>query len=336
MKQVYIVYDSAVGSFANQISREWAKSGYEVLGMMAIPADEEHKTLLTVESIVRALLAVGAGRSTLLLAVGGGVTTDICGFAAAIYKRGMEVEYVPTTLLAQVDAAIGGKTGVNFDGVKNAIGVIRLPRKVYFRTEPYASLPAGQIRSGAAELLKTFALFDAKRYDEAVRLFAQLQAAAYKGTVVSDALPKIVELASAASKFKGKVVSADLFDNGKRHLLNLGHTFGHAIEWWQSTEEGAAALPVKYSHGEAVAIGMVRAAELSEKEGLASEGFAQSLRADLKACGLPTELPCPQEALLPAILNDKKIVEGGKLDFVYLKRIGKPVLKKRRISDITL
>ena len=125
MKQVYIVYDSAVGGFANQINREWAKSGYEVLGMMAIPADEEHKTLATVDSIVRALLGAGAGRGTLLLAVGGGVTTDICGFVAAIYKRGMAAEYVPTTLLAQVDAAIGGKTGVNFDGVKNAVGVIR-------------------------------------------------------------------------------------------------------------------------------------------------------------------------------------------------------------------
>ena len=127
----------------------------------------------------------------------------------------------------------------------------------------------------------------------------------------------------------------DLFDTGRRHLLNFGHTFGHAIEWWQNTEEGSAALPVKYSHGEAVAIGMVRAAQLSEKESLAEPGLADSLRADFKACGLPTELPCPEDKLLPAIANDKKTVDSGKLDFVYIRRIGKPVLKKRRISDIT-
>lgn len=335
MKQFFIVYDSAVSSFTNQLRGEWTKAGWELLGMLPIPADEQHKTLETVESIQRALLGAGASRSTLLLAVGGGVTTDICGFAAAIYKRGMAVEYVPTTLLAQVDAAIGGKTGVNLDGVKNAVGVIRLPQKVHFRSEPLSSLPSSQLRSGAAEMLKTFALFDEKLYNEAVRLFAQLQAAGYSGTVISDALPRITELASAAAKYKEKVVKKDLFDTGRRHLLNFGHTFGHAIEWWQNTEEGAAAISVKYSHGEAVAIGMVRAAELSERDSIAEAGFAERLRADLKACGLPTGLPCPEDKLIPAIENDKKIVEGGKLDFVYMKRIGKPVLKKRRISDIT-
>ena len=335
MKQVFIVYDSAVGSFANQLKAEWTKAGWELLGMLPIPADEQHKTLDTLESICRAILKAGASRSTLLLAVGGGVTTDICGFAAAVFKRGMAVEYVPTTLLAQVDAAIGGKTGVNLDGLKNCLGVIRLPQKIHFRSEPLRTLPAAQLRSGAAEMLKTFALFDEKLYDEAVRVFAKLQAAGYSGSVVEEALPKITELAAAAAKCKEKVVKKDLFDTGRRHLLNFGHTFGHAIEWWQNTEEGSAALPVKYSHGEAVAIGMVRAAQLSEKESLAEPGLADSLRADFKACGLPTELPCPEDKLMPAIANDKKIVDSGKLDFVYIRRIGKPVLKKRRISDIT-
>ncbi|MBS7302175.1 MAG: 3-dehydroquinate synthase, partial [Bacteroidales bacterium] len=142
MKQVFIVYDSAVGSFTNQLKAEWTKAGWELLGMLPIHADEQHKTLDTLESICRALLSAGASRSTLLLAVGGGVTTDICGFAAAVFKRGMAVEYVPTTLLAQVDAAIGGKTGVNLDGLKNCLGVIRLPQKIHFRSEPLRTLPA--------------------------------------------------------------------------------------------------------------------------------------------------------------------------------------------------
>lgn len=333
MKKVFVVYDSAVSGFANLISKEWEKAGNEIIGMMAIPADESHKNLETVESICRALLMAGADRSAVLLAVGGGVTTDICGFAGAIYKRGIQVENVPTTLLSQVDAAIGGKTGVNMDGVKNAIGVIRLPHKVHFRSEPLKTLPADQIRSGAAEMLKTFALFDAKRYDEAVRVFAQVQASAYRGSVMEDALPHIVELAAAAAKYKEKIVKKDLFDTGKRHLLNLGHTYGHAIEWWQNTEEGLAAVKEKFSHGAAVAVGMVQAAVLSEREKISAPGLADRIRADFKACGLPVDLPCEEEKLFPAMANDKKISDG-KLDFVFLKNIGRPVLKKRRLKDI--
>ena len=339
-KQAYIVYDIAVEEFVGRLAAQWQKDGYcEVKDKMAIVAGEEDKNLGTVQAICSWLLASGAPRSTTLVGVGGGATTDLVGLAGALYKRGMPVEYVPTTLLAQVDAAIGGKTGVNLDGVKNAIGVISLPKKVHILAEPLKTLSAREWKSGSAELIKTFALFDPEQYDKAIRIFSLVNGAGYTKEATDAALPEIIELAKAAAKLKEKAVKKDIFDRDKRHLLNLGHTYGHAIEWWQSAgtsiTKGNEITIVNYSHGEAVAIGMVAAARLSEIEDLAEHGFAARLAKDLESCGLPTQLPAKAEELLPAIANDKKI-DGDKLDFVYLKAIGKPVLKKRRLEDLIL
>ena len=339
-KHAYIVYDIAVEAFARELAAKWGKEGYcEVKDMMAIVAGEEDKSLATVQAICSWLLANGAPRSATLVAVGGGATTDIVGLAGALYKRGMPVEYVPTTLLAQVDAAIGGKTGVNLDGVKNAIGTITLPQKVHILAEPLKTLSPREWKSGSAELIKTFALFDPEQYDKAIRIFSLVNGAGYTKEATDAALPEIIELAKAAAKLKEKAVKKDLFDRDKRHLLNLGHTYGHAIEWWQSAgtsiTKGNEITIANYSHGEAIAIGMVAAARLSEIEDIAEHGFAAKLAKDLESCGLPTQLPAKAEELLPAIANDKKI-EGDKLDFVYLKAIGKPVLKKRRLEDLIL
>lgn len=341
-----MVYDFAVRSFAQELTTQWQKDGYcEVKDKMSIDASEEDKSLAAVQAICSWLLANGAPRSATLVAVGGGVTTDIVGLAGALYKRGIAVEYVPTTLLAQVDAAIGGKTGVNLDGVKNTLGVIRLPEKIHFMAEPLKTLSPREWRSGAAELIKTFLLFDPEQYDKAIRIFSLVQGAGYTPEAVDAALPQILELSKAAAKLKEKAIKGDLFDRSKRHLLNLGHTYGHAIEWWQNVDGGQAAINdgagsgdivlANYSHGEAVAIGMVIAARLSEIDGLAEHGFAAKLAADLESCGLPSQLPTRAEDLMPAIENDKKI-EGDKLDFVYLKGIGKPVLKKRRPKDLMI
>ena len=356
-KQAYIVYDHSVGSFAQELSVRWEKEGYcEVKGKMEIFATEEDKSLATVQAICSWLLANGAPRSATLVAVGGGVTTDLVGLAGALYKRGMPVEYVPTTLLAQVDAAIGGKTGVNLDGVKNALGTISLPQKVHILSEPLKTLSPREWKSGSAELIKTFALFDAELYDKAVRMFSLVNGAGYTQEAIDAALPEIIELSKAAAKLKEKAVKKDLFDRDKRHLLNLGHTYGHAIEWWQMADQAGHDAPVipghdtlvipgsdrvssdhkgRFSHGEAVAIGMVAAARLSEIEDIAEHGFAARLAKDLEACGLPTQLPTKAEDLFQAISNDKKI-EGDKLDFVFLKDIGKPVLKKRRLKDLMI
>ncbi|MBO4465413.1 MAG: 3-dehydroquinate synthase [Bacteroidales bacterium] len=339
-KQAYIVYDIAVEEFARKLAADWKKDGYcEVKDMMAIVASEEDKSLAAVQAICSWLLANGAEKGATLVAVGGGVTSDVVGLAGAIYKRGMPVEYVPTTLLAQVDAAIGGKTGVNLDGVKNAVGLISLPQKVHILPEPLKTLGPREWKSGSAELIKTFALFDSELYDKAIRLFSLVNGAGYTQEAVDAAIPEIIELAKAAARLKEKAVKKDLFDRDKRHLLNLGHTYGHAIEWWQSAgvsiTKGNEITIANFSHGEAVAIGMVAAARLSEIEDIAEPGLATRLAKDLESCGLPTQLPASAEELFPAINNDKKI-EGDKLDFVFLKDIGKPVLKKRRIKDLIL
>ena len=348
-KQAYIVYDLAVETFAQKLGARWQKDGYcEVKGSMAIVAGEQDKTLATVQSICSWLLQMGADKSSTLVAVGGGVTTDLCGLAAALYKRGIDLENVPTTLLGQVDAAIGGKNGVNLDGVKNVLGVIKLPQKVHLFAEPLATLTPEEFRSGAAELLKTFILFDAEKYEKAVRILSLIQGSGYTREAIEAALPEIIELSRAASAYKEKAVKKDLFDRDRRHLLNFGHTYGHAIEWWQNVSDGQVAIAqvpatgapsaitlANYTHGEAVAIGMVAAARLSEIEGIAEPGLAARLAKDLESCGLPTTLPTQAEQLFPAITNDKK-KDGDKLDFVYLKEIGKPVLKKRRLSDLLI
>ena len=301
-KHIFVVYDRNVEGFAQRIAGQAGNS--KKLPMQAITADEAHKSIDTVMGICRWLLEQGADRDALVLAVGGGVTTDMAGFAASIYKRGIRYANVPTTLLSMVDAAIGGKTGVNLDGYKNLLGVIRQPEFTAIFPEALETLPEREFRSGLAEMLKTFIIKNPK--------------GAYERTV-RGSKSELAELIQLAAGVKQEIVEKDEFESGLRRKLNLGHTFAHAIEWWK---------PGKFTHGEAVAIGMVQAARISEKLGIAEEpGLADRISADLKACGLPTELPCPAEQLLPAILKDKK-AEGGRINFVLPVKIGKVVVKK--------
>lgn len=303
-KSVYVVYDRNVADFAEKIA-----SGRPSL---AITADEEHKTMATVLDICGWLLAQKADRESLVLAVGGGVTTDMVGFAANIYKRGVRYANVPTTLLAMVDAAIGGKTGVNLDSYKNMLGVIRQPEFTYINPTVLSTLPERQLKSGAAEMLKTFIIKDNGNYEKALKVIsAPFDAAAYE------------PLIAAAAKVKRGVVRRDEFERGPRRMLNLGHTYGHAVEWWQRKN----GIEDPYTHGEAVAIGMVQAARMSEEKGYAREGLANKLKADFAFCGLPTEFPCPLSELEQAVKQDKK-AEGSKINFVFIKNIGKVIIKK--------
>ena len=292
-KQVFVVCDRNVEGFAKHLAgrRE----------MMAIDADEKHKTIDTVMQICRWLLSKGADRDALVLAVGGGVTTDMAGFAASIYKRGVRYANVPTTLLSMVDAGIGGKTGVNLDGFKNLLGVIRQPEFTAIFPEVLQTLPEKELRSGLAEMLKTFIIKNPSH--------------AYERTVAEGPLPELIQLAAG---IKQEIVEKDEFESGVRRKLNLGHTWGHAIEW---------RFPGAFSHGEAVAIGMVQAARYAEKAGVAEKGLAERIEKDLKACGLPTALPCPVKELMPAIANDKK-AQNGQIRLVLPARIGKVVVKK--------
>ena len=266
-----------------------------------IHASETDKTLATVERLVAELLSLEADRDTMLVGVGGGVTTDITGFVAAVYKRGLRFGFVPTTLLAQVDAAIGGKNGVNFDRYKNMVGTFRLPEFVYIDTDVLTTLSPRELRCGAAEMLKTFLLADADAYTRAVAHFSGQH---------PERVP--TALVRRAAEIKCQFVEQDPEDRGVRRLLNLGHTFGHAIEKCSS----------QYLHGEAVAIGIVMAAEMAVREGLMTAEDAARIRADFQAVGLPVEPPVPEAELRAAMLQDKKRT-GGTLRFVLPETIGK-------------
>lgn len=298
--------------------------------LLAIVADEEHKDMDTVLGICRWLLECGADRDAVVYAVGGGVTTDMAGFAASIYKRGVRYVNYPTTLLCQVDAGIGGKTGVNLDGYKNILGVINFPLETRILPQALETLPERELRSGAAEMLKTFIIKDGGNYRKAVEALS-------RDKVDTDELAPLIE---AAAQVKREIVAQDPTEKGLRRVLNLGHTFAHAIEWYQhgharpaaaaasatTPAAASAAGSAPYSHGEAVAIGIIQAARISEKLGIAAQGLAERLAEDFRACRLPVELPCRAQLLEQAIWKDKK-AEHGIIHFVLIEDIGTVIIK---------
>lgn len=311
--KVFLVYDRNVAWVAQEIAAACPPAGMKVLD-----ASEKAKDMATVLDLCSWLLEAGADRSSLLLAVGGGITTDLAGFAACIYRRGIRFAFVPTTLLAQVDAAIGGKTGINFLDFKNMLGVIRQPEFTFECAQVLRTLPRRDFLSGAAELLKTFLIDNTgNAYEKTVAL---LSAPADSATLQT--------LIAAAAKVKAGIVSRDEQERGERRCLNLGHTFAHAIEH----EARQAGLDV--THGEAVAVGILLAARLSEAMGLAPKGLAARLEADWTACGLPTGVPFDPATLTAAMTKDKK-AEGDTIHFVLLSSIGQVEIRKISASEAT-
>lgn len=274
--------------------------GAEASGILPLDATEQGKTLETVTEICRWLMEQGADREAFLLGIGGGVTTDITGFAASVYKRGIRFGFIPTTLLSQVDAAIGGKNGVNLDSFKNMVGVIRQPEVTFICPEPLETLPPQQIVSGGAELLKTFIINNENdNYSKAVE-------------ALKNKSMNFGALVAEAAKVKAGITGRDPEEHGERRLLNLGHTFAHAIEKLSDEEIG---------HGQAVAMGIILAARLSEKVGTAAEGLASRFERDFKACGLPTLSPFGISEMAGAMKKDKK-AEGNIIHFVLPLSIG--------------
>ncbi len=337
---VFLVCDSALWYGAGKTIAD--ALGQRLKGVKLLQASETGKSLETVEGILSAMLDAGLTRRSFVLAVGGGITTDIAGFAASIYKRGVAFGFVPTTLLAQVDAAIGGKNGVNFGGLKNMVGVIRQSEFTYICPSFLTTLPREILLEGAAELFKTFIIADEKAYSEAVELFAGY-AAGSSDFRQEDFFKSLGTLSWKAAMIKAAIVEQDPEEGGLRMVLNLGHTFAHAIE---SLSKGG------WSHGDAVAVGTVMAAKLAESlsgkvdaepiatdvreavEGIAvkgkllcEKGLAARLEADFKAVGLPTECPYPFEALCAAMAQDKK-ADGAKINFVLPVKVGKVEIVK--------
>lgn len=339
-KHVFVVMDSNVAMncpAAYEVSQMMNRRG--VPGML-VDISEEAKCMDTVMDICGWLLENGADRDALVLAIGGGITTDMVGFAASLYKRGVRCAYVPTTLLAQVDAAIGGKTGVNFDGYKNMLGTICQPEFTYICPQVLESLPMEDFQAGAAEMLKTFIIEDNGNYKAAVRLLKDLAddfVAICQGSTLSDGearwpevlLPRLAELTpliAAAAKVKAEIVSRDQFETGERRKLNLGHTFGHAIESLSHKRHN------DIDHGHAVALGMVYAAQLAEKLEMTEPGFAAAIERDLENCLLLIINPYSIKDMAEAMTKDKK-AEDGKVHFILPRAVGEVVVHDMTVEE---
>ncbi len=344
---VFVVADRQVKSSAEQVVKAHEEQKLEGTlphpsNLLLLDVSEENKSMPTVLGICKWLMDNDAGRNALLLAIGGGITTDMAGFAASIYKRGIRFAYVPTTFLSQVDAAIGGKTGVNFENYKNILGVIRQPEFTYICPEVLGTLPYRDFLSGAAELLKTFIIDNAdNNYEKAVEVLSEIHESIDRKQAIALHLAEIEELAAAAARIKAGIVERDEFECGERRKLNLGHTFAHAIESVSMSRRYGAESGI--SHGEAVAMGMIMAAKASERYyNLAPENSLRSddiagqndtatseegkslssrLARDFSRCGLPTECPFPPESLSGAMKKDKK-AENGIVHFVLIRAIG--------------
>lgn len=285
-------------------------SGYAAI---ELPPGEESKSLETVAFIYEKLVELEADRTTFLVAVGGGVVSDVAGFAASTFLRGLGFGCAATTLLAQVDASVGGKTAVNFKGYKNMIGVIRQPRFVICDPVFLATLPRRHFLNGLAEIVKHAAL-------GSPRLFISLEKRS------ADALAPgsefLEDLIYQSAAIKAGIVGRDETEAGERRKLNFGHTLGHALE---------ACLGL--FHGEAVSLGMVMAAELSARKGLLSRDESGRISALLESLGLPTYAVFDKRAVLDAVRRDKKRT-GAKIKFVFLKSIGEPVVEDLDIEEL--
>jgi 3-dehydroquinate synthase len=278
---------------------------------IVLPAGEATKSMAELERLLDQILALGIERRTMLVAFGGGVVGDLAGFAAAILLRGLDYVQIPTTLLAQVDSAVGGKTGINSHHGKNLVGSFHQPRLVLADTDVLRTLPARELCAGYAEVVK-YGVIDRPEFFA----WLELNGAALLAGDAALQQQAIVESCRA----KAALVAADEREAGARALLNLGHTFAHALEALTGYSEALL-------HGEAVALGIALAATLSVRLGLCPPADAERIRRHFAAAGLPTTragLPAPvrsAEAMLAAMEHDKK-VERGRPRFVLLRGIG--------------
>ena len=263
-----------------------------------IPAGEEHKRLSTVETIYHDLLSNGMTRKDLIIALGGGVTGDITGFAAATFLRGVALCQIPTTLLAQVDSSVGGKTGVDLPEGKNLVGAFYQPRLVLIDPNVLTSLPDRVFSEGMGEVIKYGCISNP---------------AILEMSAAPDYKENIENIIYECVKIKRDVVAVDEHDTGLRMILNFGHTIGHAAEKLGNY--------VDLAHGEAVAIGMVAAMRLSNQMG-APVDHVPMLTIALQNAGLPTELTYEREAIYSALLSDKKKF-GGTVNFILVRELGK-------------
>jgi len=310
-RRAIIITDTNVGPiYAARLEAALAQAGHQTR-TITLPAGEATKSFAQLEDLLENLIDGGLERGSVLIALGGGVIGDLTGFAASIALRGVEFVQVPTSLLAQVDSSVGGKTAINSRHGKNLVGTFYQPRLVVADTDTLKTLPAQELRAGYAETAKYGLLGDADFFE-----WLEANAAAILG---GDAAAQIHAI-ERACEMKAEIVNQDERETGRRALLNLGHTFAHALE--AETGYGAGLL-----HGEAVSIGMVLAFELSARIGLCTAADAARVRAHLDAAGLPTGFPrhpgagWDADILLAHMGRDKKVQEG-RISFILANGIG--------------
>ena len=310
---IAIITDTNVGPLlANKV-----KARFENAVVITVPAGEAHKRLHTVETIYNEMFAAGCDRNSIALGLGGGVINDMTGFVAATYMRGIRFVGMPTSLLSMVDASVGGKTGVDMPQGKNLIGAFKQPEAVLIDPIHLKSLPADEFACGMAEIIKHGLISDPSLLTEVVvndwgALLAGIETSNGSADFSTSPLQKLIV---DAIEVKRQVVERDPFEkHGERALLNLGHTFGHAIEHVSQ---------YRVKHGQGVAMGLVLAAHLSAKLNFCDEDLQKLIEATLRHVDLPTRVPAdldPEELVQAMFLDKKK--KGKKLRFILLKGLG--------------
>nr|WP_277986365.1 3-dehydroquinate synthase [Noviherbaspirillum cavernae] len=307
--RVAIVTNTTVGPlYLEKLSNTLSAAGKQVTAIV-LPDGEEEKNWASLMKVFDVLLAERCDRKTTLIALGGGVIGDLTGFAAATYMRGVPFIQVPTTLLAQVDSSVGGKTGINHPLGKNMIGAFYQPQAVIADTTTLNTLPARELSAGLAEIIKHGAIIDAQFFDWIEANIAKL--VARDAAALAYAIQRSCEI-------KADVVRQDEREGGLRAILNFGHTFGHAIESGLGYGE--------WLHGEAVGCGMVMAADLSHRLGFIDEQTTTRITALVKAAGLPTVAPDLGAARWLELMQVDKKNEGGQIKFILIKPLGTPVI----------
>ena len=300
--------DTVDALYGARVEQALSESGLRTC-RFAMPHGEAHKTLATWEKMLAFLSEQGMTRADAVVALGGGVPGDVAGFAAASYQRGVDLVQIPTTLLAMIDSSVGGKTGVDLGGLKNQVGAFHQPRLVLIDPDALSTLPAATLSDGAAEAVKYGVLGDTE-------LFSRLS----RGGWTADA-EWVIERCVA---HKAALVAADERDTGSRQLLNLGHTLGHAIEKCSG---------FRFSHGQAVAVGMIYAARIARSMGLCGPEVEADIAAALTAGGLPLSAPYGAAELAAAAMADKKRA-GGEITLVLPRAIGRCELRRVPAAEL--
>jgi 3-dehydroquinate synthase len=307
--KAFVITDSNVGPhFLTTLGRSLQQSGFDTVSH-TLPAGESFKNLAQIGQIYNTLIGGKIDRQSIVIALGGGVVGDMTGFAAATVLRGVPFVQVPTTLLAMVDASVGGKTGIDHPLGKNLIGAFHQPIAVLVDPETLKTLPTRELRSGLAECIKHDIIRDANH-------FAQLESSIDRALKLD--FDYLADLVAHNVEIKARVVEADPFEKGERAHLNFGHTFGHAIETISN---------YTYTHGESVALGMMAAARTARDMNMLDEISVKSIRTTLDKAGLPTGgLKVDPAAVVESMIYDKK-VRAGKIRLVLPDRIGHVVIR---------